>query len=105
MRAILAAALICTSASAFAADTPLSVTKRAIGEGGDMWDLVLTNRGDDINIRHVKLNRGRCHAGMDQPYPHPMHFGDRIAMRMFDCDPIEVSVETDQGTTTIDIPE
>jgi hypothetical protein len=92
-------------APATAQELPISVRKMPIGDGGTMWDVILTNRSDALDIRHIELNRGACHATMDGSYPHPMRFGQQIRMRMFDCDPIEIHVEADQGSSTIEMPE
>ncbi len=106
MRLALAAlALVLASPARAAEPLQVSAQKRPIGEGGDMWDVILTSRQDRLDVVHIDLNRGNCHARMDGTYRNPYGFGQQIAMRMFDCDPIEVHVVAKQGETTITLPE
>ncbi len=88
-------------------DIPVSVIKRPIGDGGDMWTVIVTSRADRLDIRGIDFNRGACRSFLlnRADFPHPMRFGEQVAMTMQNCDPIEVKIQSDQGTAVIEMPE
>ncbi len=107
MRSILLAAMLCTTTAALATELPVSVSKRPVGEGGDMWIVTMTSHDDALDVRGVDFNRGGCKSYFRNVtgFPHPMHFGQQVTFGMTGCDPIEMKIQTDQGTETIGMME
>jgi hypothetical protein len=81
----------------------LSVSKNA--ENSAVWKLILTSRADSsLAIKNVIVNRGHCEVSAirNPEREHdsaPLKFGQRYILMTW-CNPIEIHVTTDQGSST-----
>jgi hypothetical protein len=81
----------------------LSVRKKP--DNSVVWELVFTSRADDsLVIKTVVVNRGHCTFSVFPSFERnhnsePLKFGQRYIL-MTQCNPIEVQVTTDHGSST-----
>lgn len=73
----------------------LEVIKKDYG-AGMAYEIELVNRGDNIRIETVEVNRG-CDTPAQFREPRTVKFGERVNLGMVRCDPIEVTMTTDLG--------
>lgn len=61
-----------------------------------LYEIELFNRGDNIRIETVEVNRG-CDTPFQFREPRTVKFGERVNLGAVRCDPIEVTMTTDLG--------
>jgi hypothetical protein len=86
--------------AAFAEDDSVGVSKNDSGAPGLAWDLTLTGRADTVTIKNVVVNRGNCKGQWPPRLPQTLKFGETHLYDEYLCDPIEVEVTTDKGSST-----
>lgn len=80
-------------------DNVINVTKAKNQFG--LWDLKITVRADELAINRIVVNRNNCPIqSVSQTIGGSMKFGEQIDLMTL-CEPIEVSVDTDQGHSVV----
>ena len=102
MRAFLILAVALFLFGAAKAD-PVNVTKSDAATPGLLWALKITGSADRVTIENVVVNRG-CKAQQPPQLPQTLGFGETHLYGYYLCDPIEVQVFTEQGSSTVTWP-
>lgn len=82
-------------------DQPLpadSLTVSREGVPGNLLQIIITSKVDDIDIDNVTYNRGNCRPSQIRSFPIHLKFGQKfVGQYFYPCVPIEVRVSTSLG--------
>ena len=77
-----------------------SASKQPLDEWLMLWTLSLTSKADVLEIQKLTINRG-CELNPSIKFPITLKFGQTFTLNALKCNPIEVSIETPNGTQTM----
>jgi hypothetical protein len=97
-----AAAFVLSAFSAFADDgsSLIAVRKEPIDPVLAIWKLEITSKADKLEITKLTINRG-CNIDRYVRLPIILKYGQTYSLDAIPCNPIEVSIETPDGTHTM----
>jgi len=70
----------------------------------DNWTVILTSLENSITVKSVTVNKGKCRYTSRLLMPETpdnqlnLTYGERFAVGSYECNPLNVSVETNMGT-------
>ncbi|MCO5137423.1 MULTISPECIES: hypothetical protein [unclassified Shinella] len=77
------------------AEEMFSANKKPISNLHEFWELSVTAKTDVLDIRSFSVNRG-CHTEVPR-FPLVLKLGQTAQLGVIPCDPIELTIETQQG--------
>lgn len=99
---------LCAQAPPVLAQDALSVSKDAISPGG-VWRLWTVAGADDVTIKDVVVNRGRCKPWLLSDaaggFPIGLKSAEKRLLGQYLCNPIEIEVATDQGRMAFELDD